>query len=392
MLIFVSGAVCAPPPATARPHTGTTIAVVRNQFDNIERLLQVYRIPFSMIEYRDLEDEKTFLRYKTIFFPCGADIPLETNINIAAHGSSIQAVFLKDDYYEINREIVYRNIRNFLKNGGVCYFSEFSFFLLRGAFGDFSFFKNFPFLGSAGAVSLSLEGDLACFCNARRMSVSIHHSGWVAVRSMRDAQALATGTGDTAIGRRRCLIAASQKKDRGQVYYTGYHTDDPSSLYMRFFAYRACFPSLLARAREEVRRWDQTVTASVTDSILPGESSRSYLVPVERGNNTLYFFATSGFYHLEVFNRRGELLLSRLCWERSFAQTLKAPRADELIVRVFPSGSKPYAPFAVAAGSGFRIVPYWKRTVLIACLLSLIIALFIASRILSPRKYSGRPR
>ncbi len=391
-LLLIPSLLCASATAFGRTHADTQIAVVRSQFDNIERLLHLYHIPFSMIEYRDLEDKKTFNRYRTIFLPCGADIPLETNISIASHGSSIQAVFLKEKYYEINKERVYENVRGFLENGGVCYFSEFSFFLLRGAFGDFSFYKNFPYLGSSGTINLSLEGDLARFCNTHRMNINMPYSGWVVVKSIRDSQVLASGAGETPLGRRSTVMAAFQKKDRGQVYYTGYHTDDPSSLYMRFFVFRACFPSLLARAGEEVRRWDQTLTASVIDSLLPGENSRSYLVPLEKGANTLYFFATRGFYHIEVFNRRGELMLSRLCWERSFAQNLRVPARGEYTVRIYPSVSKRYAPFAMAAGSGVRIVPYWRKGALVACLISLIIALFVASRILSPRKYSGRAR
>jgi hypothetical protein len=83
------------------------------------------------------------------------------------------------------------------------------------------------------------------------------------------------------------------------------------------------------------------------------------------------------------------VLLSRICWVRRLRKTLKAPLGqDELIVWVFPSGSKPYAPLpwrgerfanrAVLGEDGsHRLTPLAD------------IALFIAAYMES-RKFSGR--
>lgn len=371
---------------------GDKIGMVQNQFDNVDKALRNYHIPFNIIKYRELEDEKIFSEYSAIFFPCGVDVPIETNINILSRGTSIQAVFLKDNYYEIDKQKIFKNIKDFINGGGISYFSEFSYELLQGAFSDFEFFNNFPHIGMAGRLEMSLSGDLKTFYAAGRLSLMMPYSGFIGIKSVKNADALARGNFELPDGNKEGIIAALFRKGGGEAYYSGYHSDDVSNNMLRFYIYRLACRNLLLRSEKEAGRWDQNIEAMIVDSICSWESFRRYTFPVKKGNNTVYLKTDKSFFQMDVFDASGNLVFSRQSWEMELSQNIYANSDGEYIIKIYPSMKTRFAPYSIVTGSGVRLFPYWKRILLGMLFSSIVLIIFIFKKIFSPGRYSGRYR
>ena len=106
------------------------IVVVNAKYDKIEKILDKYRIPYKIYNYRDLETDEIYNRHRAIFFPCGVKKLIETNVNILSRGTSIQSVSLKKDFLDINEDKIIKNIKTFIENGGTTYFSGYSYELI----------------------------------------------------------------------------------------------------------------------------------------------------------------------------------------------------------------------------------------------------------------------
>ncbi len=366
------------------------IAVVENQYDPVERFLQAYKIPFTMIRYRDLENAGTLSRFRAVFFPCGVDVPIETSINILSMGTNIQSVSLKQDYHEINKEVIYRNVRSFIEDGGIAYFSGYSYDLLQGAFNDFTFFHNFPHMGMSGSIDMSLLGDLKSFYAGRNLSINESYSGWIAIQSLRNAELLSRGRFETPEGEKSGPISAMFKKGRGAAFYTGFHFDDPVNTLTRFYVYRLVCNGLLSDLQRETAKWEQNTGAHIIDVIAPGENFRQYTLSLVKGMNTLYFRNEKSYFQLDIFDSRGNLVLSRQAWEKEFSQDITTDREGEYVLKVYPAMPERLVPYAVIAGHGIRLVPYWRKGVLALIFISVVSVLVWINRIINPRKYSGR--
>lgn len=365
------------------------VAVVRGQYDDIEKVLAAYRIPHTVLSFGDLQDERIFSRYRAMFFPCGVDVPMETNINILSRGTSIQAVFLKEDYHEIDREKIIRNVRSFITGGGSAYFSGYSFYLLQGAFDVFEFFDDFPPMGMAGRVDMSLRGNLRSFCSRREFCCSAPHSGWITPRSVKNAEVLAEAAFETPRGKRRGPVAAMIGRERGEAYYTGYHAGDPAGI-ARFFVQRVVHREELSRLEKEVGRWEQRASTMIVDSIPTWEPGRRYTVPVKKGTQTVYFASGKGFYQVDISDGNNMPLFSRQSWGREFSHSIEATRDGDYHIAVYPGPTGAYAPFAIIAADGVRLVPHWRKGVLLVLCVSVIFGLVWINRVVRPRKYSGR--
>ncbi|HNX57969.1 MAG TPA: hypothetical protein PKK43_02640, partial [Spirochaetota bacterium] len=73
------------------------VGVVENQFDNIQNVLKRYHIDYTMIKYRDIENQSIYTSFDALFFPCGAEPPLTSSMNILSRGTHLEGVSLKDD-------------------------------------------------------------------------------------------------------------------------------------------------------------------------------------------------------------------------------------------------------------------------------------------------------
>ncbi len=295
------------PAAAALP---PRVALIANRYDGVDKWLELCRVPYSIVKYADLNDPGIFLRHDVIFFPSGMEPTPETSINILSRGTSIQGVTLKEGHSELNRKELARKLRAFIDGGGSAYFSGFSWELLNAAYGDFSFFYGFPYSGSAGTIELRLEDDLFSFVSMPRLTVHVPFSGWVAVKSISDADVLAEGRFETPRGKKKGPVIARLKRKRGEAYYTGYYTGESGNPIMRFLVIRVVFGRLLSALEESAGRWDQAPGVTLVDMLLPGEQSRRYTVPLRKGRNTLYFRSENGFFQADVYSG-DEIIASR---------------------------------------------------------------------------------
>ncbi|MCU0844368.1 MAG: hypothetical protein MUC76_05515 [Spirochaetes bacterium] len=367
------------------------VAVVANRYDSVEKWLQACRIPYTVIKYADLNHPDIYRRHDAIFFPSGMEPPPETSINILSRGTSIQGVTLREGHYELDRKELARKLRAFIDGGGSAYFSGYSWDILHGAYDDFSFFYGFPYIGSAGTIDLRLEEDLLGFVSSPRFSAHMPFSGWVAVKSISNADVLAGGRFDTPRGQKEGPVIVRLKRKRGEAYYTGYYTGETGNPIMRFLVIRVAFGSLLTSLEAGAGRWDQTSGVRMVDMLLPGETSRRYTVPLKKGRNTIFFGSESGFFQADVYSGDA-LIASRQTWEREFALDVRATVEGTYGLRIFPAGNGRSIPYAISVKHGMRLVPYFRRVVLAFLFFLVIAALVFINRFMNPRKYSGRAR
>ncbi len=367
------------------------VAVVTNRYDNVEKWLQACRVPYRSIGYAELENAEVYSRFDAIFFPSGMEPPPETNINILSRGTSIQGVTLKEGHYRLDRRKLARALRSFIDGGGSAYFSGYSWDILHGAYGGFDFFHDFPYIGSAGPVELRPEGDLRCFVSSSRIPAHMGFTGWVAARSIDGADILATAGFDTPRGGAEGPMVARLRKKRGEAYFTSFYAGEIGNQVMRFLVLRVAYGRLLEWLEESAGRWDQSPGAAVVDMLLPGETSRRYSVPLERGRNTVFLGSPGGHFQADLY-RGDEILASRQSWERVTVLDVRVPEGGTYGLRVFPAGNGRAIPFAVSVKHGPRLISYFRRVILGFLFVSVIAALVLINRFMNPRKYSGRAR
>ncbi len=367
------------------------VAVVANSYDNVEKWLDLCRVPYRSIGYAELDDPAIYGRFDAIFFPSGMEPPPETNINILSRGTSIQGVTLKQGHYSLDRKKLARNLRAFIEGGGSAYFSGFSWDILHEACGGFDFFNAFPYIGSAGPVELSPLGDLRCFVSSSVIPVNMAFAGWVAARSIAGADILATARFETPRGGREGPMIARLRKKRGEAYFTSYYAGEAGNQVMRFVVLRVAHRNILDWLEETAGRWDQSPGVTVVDMLLPGETSRRYALPLERGCNTVFLGGPGGHFQADVY-RGEEIVASRQSWERVTAVDVRVGEGGTYGLRVYPAENGRAIAFAVSVKHGPRVFPYFKRAMLGFLFVSVIAALILINRFINPRKYSGRAR
>lgn len=364
------------------------IAVVKSKFDNIEKILQAYGVPHSIIRYSDLEADETLSKFNTIFFPCGIDNPIETNINILSRGTSIQAVSLKDDYVEIDINRVYKNISSFIKNGGNAYFSDFSYNFPSNAFNNFNFFDDFPNMGMPGTIRVELLGDLAVFCGEKSQRLFMPHPGWVVVKSIADSETLATGIFETIKGDKSGPIVSLIKKGKGEAIYTSYHSSSSNNI-LRYIIYRLSYRHLLDDLLATASRWEQEINCSIIDSIRPWESSRAYILPLKEGSNSVYFKSNKGFYQIDILNKNLELMLSADMRENNLNLSIDSDEDELYIIKIYQSLPELNGIYSIVSAGGMRILPFYKRGLCLILITLLLFFLYWFKTNFISRKFSG---
>lgn len=368
------------------------IAVVENQFDNVQKVLSAFGVRYKIIKLKDLEDPDVFSGYRAVFFPCGLGRPIETSITILSRGTSIQSVSLRQDYRETDEKKIRKNIKNYIYSGGLAYFSGFSFPLFNCEFGCLTFFDDFPFQGTAGPVVLTLSEDLEHFAQINSYTGNAPHSGWVAVKNVKGAEIFAGGTYETPKGTRIGPITFLIKKKKGELLYTSYHTEDPINPVTRFVVMRIVNRELLSSMESEAEKWDQEITTRITDTLLPWEHSRSYSLNLKKGRNTLYVKCVTGHFQLDICEKGKGILYSTQTWSREYHRNIKVSKSGTYLLHIYPAGAERLVPYAVVSGSGIRIFPYRRFIVLGILFIFGILTLYGIGRVLNPRKYSGRLR
>ena len=368
------------------------IAVIKSQFDKIEKLLKRYCIPYKTLQCHDLEKSEIYNQYRAIFFPCGIVPPIETNVNILSRGTDIKAVYVKEDFSEINKEKIFKNIKSYVLNGGSTYFSGYSFDFLQGAFKPFVFFDNFPNIGMAGKLQVVLMSDLIGFCKEKKLNLYMPHNGWIGIKSITDAEILIKGSYKTPKGLKSGPIVALLKRGGGEIIYTSYHKTGYNKNISRYIIYRISFIHLLNEISEKATTWEQQINSKIIDSILEWEKCRSYYIFLSKGMNTIFFTLEKGLFQIDLFDRKNNLIISKDSNKKNFFLNVNSDSDDYYNLKIYPSFNDGTGAYAVISAKGPRIIPHYTKILYSGISGITLLILFWLKKLIGPKKYSGRIR
>ena len=392
LLLFISlstpsGAAENTSPAPVKKHP--PVAVVKSRYDSIEKVLDTYRIPHEMISYRDLEDPSVYGNHEAVFFPCGIEEPLHEKLSLLSRGRSISSVSLKDSSDEPDIKLIGDNIRMFIQQGGVAYFSGYTFKQLQQAFSPFSYFSNFPYMGKPGRIIAKINGDLEAFCIENELALYMTHPGWIAVKSAEEAEIIATASYDTPQGEKSGPISMLLPRGDGEILYTSYHSTMYSN-FRRFNIYRVAGHKLIRALTDKAKKWEQIVTARISDAVHNGESVRMYRIPLHKGENTLYFTTEGRGFQVDVLDRHMGLIESRDSTGTSLEIEIEWPVDEHCFVKLYPSAGERFKTFALVIASGDRFLPHYTKIAIICGVALAVLAFFLVSFIIDRGKYAGR--
>lgn len=367
------------------------VAIVKSRYDKIESVISSLRIKYDLLEYRDLENMEIFRKYSMIFFPCGMEYPLETTINVQARRTNIQSVTLNDEYHDVNKTVVADNIKEYIKNGGSAYFSDYSFDHLNRAFGMMNFFDRFPYMGLSERIDLELKGDLRSFLSRDKVQVSFNHTGWIAIQRVSGAEILASAKFETARGEKSGPLAFASFLGEGQAMYITPHENELSAI-KRFFIMRGISLDIIKKIHKTANLWDQEVLGTVSDFFNYGESARSYRFDVKSGTNYIYFSAEKGSYQIDVFDTDMNIIESRDIAGTEQMFRVASKKDGHVNFRVYPSVADRHSLFAAVCVSGIRLFPYFFNILIIIGSISAFVLFLYGFRLMGFRRFGGKPQ
>ncbi len=379
-------------PALARNQELKEIAVVDAKYDDISRILDKYRISYETCKYKDLENEELYQKYRAIFFPCGIKSPVETNLNVLSRGTRIQSVSLKKEYRDVNETKVYDNIKSFIENGGNAYLGGYSYKFLNGAFQAMEFYENFPNMGISGTINLELKNSLKLFCGYTDTRVRMPHPGWIVVKSIEDSTTLAESEFKTVQDIKRSPIISCLERGKGEAIYSSYHNGSCNDDLQRYMIYRLAYKYLLNSLVSKILAWEQDAGFTIIDSVREWEVNRSYIVPLKKGNNTIYFISDKGYFQIDIYDMDNNLVLSQDARKTEFFIEVMSDLSQDYTLKVFPENNGIPGVYSIVSANGPRIFPYYKKAIYILIILAVIIALYWLNKTFGPKKFSGRRR
>jgi hypothetical protein len=353
-----------------------SIAVVKSRYDNIELVLSNYRIPYTLIEYNDLEKEDTFTSYNAIFLPSGLSSYYESNIAVNSKGKEIRSVNIAEDFFELDTKKFSRLFRSFTKNGGASYFSGYSYKLLSEAYDIFEFFYDFPYMGEPGRIEATAENDLARFILSNKAALYMGYTGWITIKEAKDSELLSESVFQTPRGEKTGPVSILHRDGKGEILYTSYYSTVYSE-FKRFNIYRVAGNSLKNELLFLVSKNFQKVTGIILDAFLGDEASRLYLIKLYRGNNTLYFLSGNTPFMFEIYNPDMELTVSVDRRDLSQTYNIMSKDDDYCFIRIYPSTSSRFDIFAIISAKGAIFSKGVKIT--LALFVSIIVLIFTAA-------------
>ncbi len=367
------------------------VAVIKSKYDDVDKVLTLFRIPHDVLCYRDLETPEKIERYRSLFVPSGVDYPIEEMLDVYANNFRFKSVALKPDFYEVDKDRVARTLRRFVKNGGSAYFSGYTYEHLQKAFGMLEFFSNFPYMGMPARLEATVFNDLSRFSMRNRMALYLDHPGWIAIKEARRAEVIAFATYETPRGVHSGPITFIARRGSGELLYTSYDSTVFSD-FRRFNIYRIAGAHIMEMLEDEAQRWGQAVTGRIVNAIHDGEYAAMHRIDLAKGNNTIYFFSEKEFYQIDIVDRSLSLIESRDLLQREQMFTVKSPAADYCYIRLYPCTNDRYGMYGVVSASGMRIIPYLYYILAVLGAAASGGAAFIVFRIFFARGYSGRSR
>lgn len=392
----IAAFICLPVLVSNQASAGTLeskrIVVVKAKFDNIPKILDKYGISYETCKYQDLENKEIYKKCRAIFFPCGIKSPVETNLNVLSRGKRIHSVTLKKEYRDVNETIVCENIKSYIENGGNAYFGGYSYRFLNGAFQAMEFYENFPNMGIRGTINVELKNSLKLFCGYANTHVNMPHPGWIVVKSIKDSTTLAESEFKTVQNIKRGPIICALKRGKGEAIYTSYHNGSCNDDLQRYIIYRLVYRFLLDSLISKIQAWEQEPGFSIIDSVREWEINRSYVIPLKKGNNTIYFISDKDRFQVDIFDRNDNFVLSKNSLETDFFIEVMSGSSQDYTLKVYPENNVTQGVYSIASATGSRIMPHYKKVAYILLFIAILSALYWLRKIFGPKKFSGRIR
>lgn len=375
--------------APVRPRN--RIAVVTSKYDDVDTILRNYHIPHDLLDCRDLESPERVAAYRSLFVPGGVDHPPEESLDVFANNFRFKSVALKPDFYEVDRDRVARTIRKFVRGGGSVYFSGFSFEHLQRAFDMFEYFDNFPYMGLPARIEAEVRNDLSRFSMRNRMALYYDHPGWIALRSVRNAEVIASGSYETARGVRTGPLAIIARRGGGEILYTSYDGTAFSD-FRRFNIYRVAGAQMMEDLEDTASKWGQHVTGRIMNAIHGGEPTAMHRIDLDGGTNYIYFHSGREYYQIDVVDRDLSLIESRDILDRDQTFIVDSTGKGYCYIRLYPSTGERFGMYAVVSASGARTIPYRYHLLAALGVLAAAGIAFLVFRNFISTGYSGRWR
>ncbi len=372
---------------TVRAEAVPRVLVFKSYHDNLTTLLDIYHIPYIIKRASAVAGESSLSGFDAVFIPCGVEQPIESSIQVMAHGQRIQGVTLKDDYEGIDYKRLNVLLQDFVKSGGRLYAAGYSYGFVKALGCSLSFFNNFPHYGTSGSIHSFLNDDFASFVMRDDMQLNVNYNGWVALQKA-NASILARGYFPTVGGEEEGPVAFFKKYGNGVVYYSAYHTSE-DSLYMRYFIFRTAYGMLVDELLQKAWYWGQSIALSVVDTFKNDEYVRSYTCTLPRGAVTIYLPAS---YPLQIDIFANKKLLGS--WDSGPVNeiSLYNPATQDVIVQVYQCNRAAYKPFALVIAQGKRILPYMPVVRLCMGAIAVIVLFGLTWKRINPRKFTGKRR
>lgn len=368
------------------------IGVVSARFDDIAKLFDSFKIEYTSLSIRDCQEYGKLETLDVLCLPCGVEPPVESSISVVARRYRIQGVDLKQEYREINYDLIYDNIERFIRDGGTAYFSDYSYKYLQHIAKPFKFFRDFPHAGISGPSEVTIDGDLAAFFDDTRIRLVMTHNGWVALRDAK-GEVLARGEFRTPSGSREGPICVRLNIGSGKAYYTSFHSSRWEREYMRFFVYRMAGDAALKRISERAARWDQNIETSVVDAFIPGEYYRTYAMTMPADTATLYVETGNRCrFQVDLFDKSNSMVASYYPVSASDSIVIKGDAGEKVRVSIYPERGETHRLYALGIAGGTQVFPYihfFKWTGIGVLVLIVLKAIW---KTWKPRKFSGKER
>ena len=366
------------------------VAVVEARFDSVEETLRKYKIPFTIIPERMLENAEELYQYDLIFFPCGIGISPETSINILSRGTKFEGVTLKNDYYKTDEEKVIKAILSFITEGGIAVFNDYSIPLLAKTTKRLRFYKDFPNIGLSGYYNSNASGDFENFLGRKQYGINFLHSGWVVIsHSYSDDNYVSTEV-NTPLGIKSAIISGKIPFENGTAYFSSFHESNPMNELLRFLTVRAYSTNYVKKNLRYVGGWDMETFSILNDISLLEDFSRTYRINKNPGKSTLFVFFSGGQWLVEVYSKDMNLLYSVENQGDILKLDLDSPD-EEIIVKTVRLSEESGLVYSLIVGKGLRLFPYYKRATVWTVLIVLVLSYLFFMKKRRSIKSSSKP-
>lgn len=362
------------------------IGVVTHEYGIIDKYLDLYNIPYDIIQYRNLENEKTYSKFDVIYFPSGIEKEITASLNILARARKIEGVSSKEDFYRIEDSKLAELISLFVKKGGTAVFSGYSLKFAQMGFDAFELYNKFPNLGMQGAVVIEPQNDLLKYYRTPLSSYMNYEAYWVAA-DIKNGTSLAETFCPTPYGTKKMVVAGKSDFGKGKYYFLSYTGNNEAREIMRYLTVNILFESYENKLRRLVNAWEQTVVDSAVGKNVKTDISNVFHLKCRDGFVSVYGIFEKGVYCVEIFDEDEKLIFSKNRIVDKFVWSFKNEDSASLTVKIYPQGGVTDSIYSVATASGRRILPYFRKTVIsfFSLLVFTVIAVYLRLK-----KYAGR--